>query len=732
MPIATTTELMDTLRSLLGGPAQRDAELLAEQFAEPAFIVSELVRRQRLSAYQADEILAGRGAHLRLGSYLLLEPIGKGGMGQVFRARQTVLERECAVKIVRRDRLQSSESIERFVREARAAARLKHPNIVAIYDADVAGGVHYLAMELLQGVTLSERVKHDGPLPIGIACRYVRQAALGLQHAFEQALVHRDIKPQNLFLEQPSDQIKILDLGLARERAPSDTEETATADLTREGDVMGTPDYMAPEQALDARSADHRADIYSLGCTLYFLITGRPPFPEGSLTQKLLAHQQREPIPLERLLPGAPEAIIAVLKRAMAKQPGDRFRTPAELADALAPLEHVEQIAAAPPMAAVSPSTLMPAAPSATALPTPNIARPRRTWLVVLALLTLLSCCPLAILGGGAFVVSLFVIAPAHDQKMPGERANPPVIDAGVALKVPKPIAKPDGPLVTSWRAFDGRGFLLSAGGTHMIHDLSEGQFAFEVREFMTGKHVRDVPKGERALGFVTGKPPYYVSSRDATAIFVRDLEIGTERRKFINSFQGFTEVVSIGESDEMVAAVDKFLCVWDLAQGKEKSRSRLPDFAHHVSVTPKGEVALFECQNLLRTWSIADGVPESEYLGFQGRITCTAITGDGKRLLAGSDQGNIYLWQADDPKNPRVLQRHVDRVYSADFSPDGSRILSGGQDGKLILWDAAKGVALDVVDVGGMVTKVAIHPSGEYAVSAGTDKKIRTWRLSK
>ncbi len=276
-------------------------------------------------------------------------------------------------------------------------------------------------MELLHGITLADKVKKDGPLSVGHACRYLRQAATGLQHAHEQGLVHRDIKPQNLFLDAAGAQVKILDLGLARITAAAADGETAPGELTREGDVMGTPDYMAPEQAVDTHSADHRADIYSLGCTIYFLISGRAPFAGGSLTEKLLAHQQKEPVALAQLCSGMPPRLVEVVRKAMAKQPADRYQTPAEFAAALAPFEYADNIIAAPfalPMAGKE-TISSPAHSTVARFAGDRSAKTKSSnkaiWLVVLALVAVVACCPMTVFVGlGLVGFTFFAVAQHH------------------------------------------------------------------------------------------------------------------------------------------------------------------------------------------------------------------------------------------------------------------------------------------------------------------------------
>ncbi|HEV3261717.1 MAG TPA: serine/threonine-protein kinase [Gemmataceae bacterium] len=258
--------------------------------------------------------------------------MGRGGMGVVYEARQTVMNRQVVIKVINKSLLDNPEAVERFRREVQAAASLSHPNIVTAYDAEQAGDLHMLVMEFVPGQNLAEVLHKKGPLPVAHACHFVRQAALGLQHAFEQGMVHRDIKPQNLMLT-PKGQVKVLDFGLARLRDAG----PRAGGLTQTGAFMGTPEYVSPEQATDARTADIRADLYSLGCTLYFLLTGRPPFTADTAVKLVLAHIEKEPTPLRELRPDVPEALSAVVGRLLAKDPGQRYQTPVELAQALVP-----------------------------------------------------------------------------------------------------------------------------------------------------------------------------------------------------------------------------------------------------------------------------------------------------------------------------------------------------------------------------------------------------------
>jgi formylglycine-generating enzyme required for sulfatase activity len=268
----------------------------------------------------------------QLGKYQLLERVGQGSCGTVWRARDTQLDRVVALKVPHPGLLTLSRNRERFEREARAAARLSHPNVVTLFGVDQAGDTSFLVMEYVEGIDLARVVKESGPLPIRQACHSIRQAALGLQHAHESGLVHRDIKPANLVLTAEG-VVKVLDLGLVRLLRLAD--EAQVASLTSLGSMMGTADYIAPEQARDARSADARADIYSLGCSLYFLLTGWVPFPGGTEMAKIIRHETEEAEPVEQLRPEVPPELAAVVRRSMARRPEERYQTAAAVADAL-------------------------------------------------------------------------------------------------------------------------------------------------------------------------------------------------------------------------------------------------------------------------------------------------------------------------------------------------------------------------------------------------------------
>ena len=320
--LATDTEISD---------ARGQIEARGKPF-DGMRLLAHLKAEGKLTAYQAKQVANGEGARLVLGNYLILSRVGAGGMGVVYKAIHRRMERVVAVKVIKRGS-SSSEFADRFRREIQAAARLNHPNVVVAFDADECELGEFLVMEYVEGTDLEEIVNASGPLSAAAAIDAIHQAAQGMNYAHSQGVVHRDIKPANL-MRDVSGAVKVADLGLARlTQAGVDVAEEAA--LTQFGTIAGTVDFMAPEQALDTHAADHRADIYSLGCTMFYLLTGQPVFDEATVVGRLLAHREKSPSSLCEFDSAIAPELDVIFRRMVAKDPDDRYESMSGVCDAL-------------------------------------------------------------------------------------------------------------------------------------------------------------------------------------------------------------------------------------------------------------------------------------------------------------------------------------------------------------------------------------------------------------
>ncbi|MBX9585557.1 MAG: serine/threonine protein kinase [Gemmataceae bacterium] len=338
MPVAppSTPDLLDLIAKSRVVAPDRLAEAVPDPAAlppDPQAAARTLIQKGVLTRFQAEQLLAGRYKGFRLGAYLIQDVLGRGGMGAVYLAEHTELHRKVAIKVLVVGKGDDQKlAAERFLREGRAVAALDHPNIVRIFDVSRHNDLPYLVMEYVDGETLQQVIDRDGTMPYPAATDAVAQAAAGLQHAYEKGFVHRDIKPGNLIRDRAGT-IKVLDMGLARLAAGDKDKLTERLDA---GAVVGTADFIAPEQALNAPNIDIRADIYSLGATFFALVSGRPPF-DGNTAQKLLHHQISPAPNLAQVDSSLPKGLAGVATKMLAKKPADRFQTPAEVIAALAP-----------------------------------------------------------------------------------------------------------------------------------------------------------------------------------------------------------------------------------------------------------------------------------------------------------------------------------------------------------------------------------------------------------
>ncbi len=803
MSSAEFAELLGRYRLLEPGQLEELACALPPPFPDAKALARELMERGWLTPYQVDQLYLGHGQDLVLGSYVLLERLGEGGMGQVFKARHRTLGRVVAVKLIRPERLKNPEAVKRFQREIRAAAQMEHPHIVRALDADEVGGTHLLVMDYVEGGTdLARLVKQNGPLPIKVACAYIRQAALGLQHASERGLVHRDIKPHNLLLAGVSNQqsgvkssnrtsdpwpltavVKILDMGLARLDYPAGDDES-TSTLTQEGAVMGTLDYMAPEQAMDSHHVDIRADLYSLGCTFYYLLTGRVPFPGGEALKKLLRHQTQEPEPFELLRPEVHPAVAAIVRKLMAKKPEDRFQTPAELAQALEQVERARALASPPadriataPLVANRPDSVFAhlmasdtnVSPLAKRLPEPVQRWP--PWLLPA--------------GGGVFLVLVVLLAilfgRGHEESQPkdqNQRTEYPNIkkehtsgnaadlaekkrlaereaifqklcqEADAALK---PLVFADAGTDTQALRKNLLAFRVKYPGTPAVlraatlvmklpsplDKLHAAKIPQEVRFDGQPKELVAVLQGHsgpvRGLAFSPAGSRLLSGGGDKTMRWW-DVENGRELSRFRGHTSTVWTVALSGDGQALSGSDDTFVRLWDVASGQEVRR--FEGHTHNilsVAFSPDRRQALSSGgDHTLRLWDLQSGGEIRRLVGHGSWVTCLDFSPDGRRALSSSADKTIRLWDVQSGQELRRLEGHTDWVNSVAFSPDGRQGLSGSKDRTVRLWDLhGKGSQQPVTLPGhsGEVYATAFAPDGANLASSGHDGRVILWQ---
>ncbi len=672
-PVDSVAGLVDALtqNSLLGASQRGELAALQGHFREPRGLARELLRRDWLTPFQVNQLFAGRGPELVLGDYVLLERLGEGGFGQVFKARHQLMNRVVAVKVIRKDRLGSAEAVRRFQREIRAAAQLSHPNIITAYDAALVGDTYLLVMEFVAGVDLKRLVEQRGPLPVPEACGSVRQAALGLQHAHERGLVHRDIKPANLLLAAQGGVVKILDMGLARLHEVRDIDQTGP-ELTQDGAVMGTPDYMAPEQSLGSHDVDIRADLYSLGCTLFYLLTARPPFPGGTLGQKIARHQVEEPPAVTDLRGNVPASLGAVVKKLLAKRPEERYQTPAETAAALKPFCGAG-VARAVPVAIPAPAGAGSGAGPALPRAIPLGAGP-----------------PAA--GAGSGDDTMAVAA--------GESVtNPPPFPAGRA---------------GGWRAKLRRHRLAAAIGSGVFVlglvlwlALKPGRepstippherYPWQPKELIevVGQHrlwhahvVMSVAVSKDGKRVASGGRDGMVLIGDAETLVVRHYLRGHLGGVYCVAFSPTGQILASSSHDGTVR-------LWDVATGKEVGHLRCPAPVQGVAFSPDGRRASLGCsQGGVWHVDLTKPVPEAKELRkfYTGAVQPQAVSPDGDTLAVIVAPATVALLDA---RTGLILREWKDAFPGgpqlAAFADGGRRLAVANGNGTVYVLDVAR-----------------------------------------
>jgi WD40 repeat protein/serine/threonine protein kinase len=715
-------------------------------------IANRLVARQLLTHWQADMLLEGRSGFF-FGKYKLLDRLGRGGMGSVFKAQKRGMGRAVALKVMSHALMKNPAAVSRFRREIEAAAALVHPQIVAAIDADCADGTHFLVMEFVDGRDLGEISAEHGPLPIDWTCECLRQAAVGLQHAFERGMVHRDIKPSNILVVNSAPDeplaIKILDMGLARMISESRQE----GELTQTGQVMGTPDYIAPEQARNTRSADIRSDIFSLGCTAYKLLTGELPYQGVNVMEKLMARALADAPPLRQHRPDAPAALEAVVAKMLARNPDARYQTPSQVAQALLPFCGYSHI----PLPAVE--TEQVGRDEARAPSDPSLGDPGSSELD-----QLLAQLATEIQEDSQPEISSPVAPPPLAQAPSGgrigrraARAKHPLADASAVLRLsPRE-------LLQKYRVHAvAAGVTLAAiligviwqrsGVTELViewppAEREGGTLKLDDREISLSDEDQlrySGPPGKRSVKLY--RPGYETISEE--------IVLGRGERKTLSPEWIPTKAtVRKARLEGLARRVD--LSVADARSEAEESLTKeLQSFCRAHPATDEADAAAgllarlrWPIDNLsheqLSSAILAACTGESpagdfpELVGVFGNpelahwrgVWSARMSPDGTTVASGGDDGIVCLWDVAGTKPVRTLRHHTRRIMDLAFHPQGRLLVTAGDDGAFVYDIGSDKVVRRLSGHTGGVRSAAFSPDGTLIATGSLDRTVKLWK---
>jgi len=742
-PVTTAEQFLKSLRKSGLVPGTQIDELAKQPSAEcrrndPTPIARRFVRAGLLTAFQARCLAQGKWRDLIVANkYKVLDHLGVGGMGQVYLAEHLLMKRQVALKVMPTHLLKETTAVERFIRESRALAALDHPNIVRAHDLERLGELYMLVMEYVDGPNLNDMVADHGPRPIAQAAHYLAQAAQGLQHAHEAGWVHRDIKPANLLVDAAG-VVKVLDLGLAFLLGEDAGSPTRKFD---EGQVLGTADYLAPEQAIDSHAVDIRADIYSLGATFYYLLTGRPPFEAANMAQKLLCHQMKEPTPVRDLRADVPEEIAAVLKKMMAKKPGDRYQTPADVAAALLPFAD-----GADPTPPVQPARGQLLRSSEAALASTLSARSRSS-------VTMVRIDPAAVarqnrskkvVFGGAALVIILAIGGALWFTVGGPKRSEGAAAIAATSTAPNATPKTRRKLAVQPA---GERMLIEAhsGAAECVRVLGDGtrlitcgaDGAVRIWDLSTGRLVKQLDGHTelvRCVGLFADDTRFILTaSRDST-VRLWDVETGGERQRFEGHSQQVWCVDAAPDGKRMLSCgQDETIRLWDVSTGLEiRQLLGHTDQVTGVAFLPNGKRAVScSMDRTVRLWDVQTAA-ELKTISVPDRVMRIAISPDGQKALVGVRTG-VHVWDLETDQ-VTVYQASIDRgmIEQGRFSPDGRWLLAAGTDGSVRLWDVSSAKELPVIKgMQGKVLEVFWSPDGQSFWAAGEDGTARVWDLA-
>jgi serine/threonine protein kinase len=740
----TPPELIAVLRTAdLLDPEQLDALAARPARGNAASLAHDLVEDGILTDYQAKLLLEGQGQQLCLGVYRLQKMLGEGGMGQVFQAVQRRLNRLVAVKVLHPALIEGNPgALRRFQREAQAAAGLSHPNIVVVYDADCSDGTYYIAMEFVDGTDLSRLVKQAGPLPIAQACEYIRQAALGLQHAHEAGLVHRDIKPHNLMLTFPAPVgasvrsgvmrvpsrtpgatpaapsagasgrvastglVKLLDLGLCRVLAGGSHGEKSLGTLTNENTIMGTPDYIAPEQARNPHAADIRSDLYSLGCTLYFLLSGRPPFQGDGAIEKLLMHQMEVAQPIEDVRPEVPRPLAALIRKLMAKRPDDRFQEPQAVAETLAEIvggmsgSWMRRLPADPPPAeadTVTPPGLTGLSAASTMIAAGSTGRSSKP---VAGAQTRAEMC---LLSGKARKLAVLTGHTAH---------------------------------VTAF-GFSAEGGLLATGSlddTVRIWDVAAARPV--ERAVWRSSHLGAVS----TVAFHPGRSAVALgpSTADGRMWHWDWLKPpGGRALRFQGEAHSVDALAFSPRGDLLASGGGTSVWLWNVGSDRVKRRATLKGHraaVKAVAFAPCGRrLATSGEDSIIRLWQVGRwwATQKNVLVSYTGAVTTLAYSPDGRHLASAGLDHEIRIWDATGEEGEeRAVFGRLDGVIRQVLFLDDRRVLAAGDRGQIMIWDIESKQRLQEwrLDTG-LICCLAVSRNGLVATGS-TDGRVTVYEL--
>jgi serine/threonine-protein kinase len=707
-----------------------------------------------ITGYQSEQLQAGQVKNLILGGYVLLEPLGSGGMGDVFKGWQKRLNRPVAIKRLRTGQTaDDGEAKRRFHREAQCAARLLHPNIAVIFDAGEEGGEEFIVMEYIEGIDLSRLVRRSGPLPVLVACDYMRQAALALQHAHELGLVHRDIKPANLILTRTEPKkkssiihrslvtrtdknppqpigagvVKLLDLGLARSTR-RELRGYSEQSLTNTDFVIGTPDFMSPEQGRDARTVDIRSDLYSLGCTFYFVLTGQAPFPAGPAVQKILDHMEKDPTPIEDLCSDITPVVASIVRRLMAKSPDDRFQTPSELVEAL---DAILANDGEPPEPIPLPAVIAPPRERAPASPRPQaMSRPPAAPKPQTALrhgLEPVSESAVDLQGGLRPVdefdreLLLTQVVSRCDLVQPVRKLGTIAAHNGCVLSL----------------AFSSNGQRLASSGVDSrvrVWDLKTDPPVQIAR--LRGQNFSDL----QALVFGPDRRTIYAGATTSDGAVIGWNGLGGEGEGLIGTRadQACIEMLSIGTDGTLLAAAcSRSVWIWSINRTGFRSWRTLTEFTcpvKAVAFSPVGrQIATGDEAGGVRVWDLGR-VWNTEVIRINAHTAAVATlmySPNGKWLATSGMDNRIHIWDLAAKSTIGSSFEVPSAVAQLRFLQGGSQLMVVTRDGQIVVWDIQTGSRRWTSNLGvGFLVAIAVADDGHHIASAASDGSISLFEL--